>query len=165
MHAKTVGRLSGIVALAVAFVAVNSTAPFAVSPAEATEIRPVFDASKDRSHEAAQAHLDRFFDFALSPAAAHASPRVQILANGETVWIEPTRRFDGQFSGLVIADGANSRDAITFERTDVRDWTFLGRDRKIYGSFQTRARLAHLSRQNAAPIRAVLASSTTPSNW
>ena len=50
MHAKTVGRLSGILALAIAFVAVNSTAPFAVTPAEATESRPLFDASKDRSN-------------------------------------------------------------------------------------------------------------------
>ena len=166
MHTKTVGRLAGVAALAAAFVAVNSNAPFAVTAAEATEVVVPFDAEADRSHEAAQAHLDRFFAFALSSAAARATPQVQIELGAKVFWVEPVAHGADGFSGVLIGDGASTPgETVTFTRSDVRDWTFVGRSGKIYGSFQTRARLPHLSAQKAAPIRAVLASSTIPAHW
>lgn len=166
MHTKTVGRLAGIAALAAAFVAVNSNAPFAVTAAEATEVNVPFDAAADRSHEDAQAHFDRFFAFAVSPSAARATPQVQIELGTELVWVAPVAQTADGFSGVILTDGAlESGDTVAFTRNDVRDWTFVGRSGKIYGSFQTRARLPHLSRQKAAPIRAVLASSVVPVDW
>ena len=166
MHTKTVGRLTGVMVLAVAFVAVNSNAPFAVTAAEATEVVVPFNADADRSHHDAQAHLDTFFDFALSPAAAHATPQVQVALGSGLVWVEPVAETADGFSGAILEDGAQTRGAVVqFARDDVRDWTFVGRNGKIYGGFQTRARLPHLSAQKAAPIRAVLASSTVPAHW
>lgn len=167
MHAKTVGRLSGIFGLAVAFVAVNATAPLAVSPAKATQAPQNLSVPFDQHPQrAAQAHFDQFFAFALSPAAAHALPRVQVAINDAVFWVEPHSAEAGVYSG-VLADQTDQAAAhtITFTKEDVQDWTFIGRNRKMYGSFQTRAQLSLLSPQNVEQVVQVLSQTVTPLGW
>lgn len=168
MRSKTVGRLTGIFGLSAAFVAANATTPLAVTPAAATNAsKTVIESFADAPDSEAQAHLDRFFDFAVSPAASTALPRISVTLNGATQWVEPlTRTPDGYIATLVDAENTPIQgETIEFKAENVSDWLFIGRDRKIYGNFQTRAKLAELNPVAAAQVLALLSRTSTPPGW
>lgn len=169
MQAKTVGRLTGIFVLAIAFVAANIGAPFAVTPADATPAIPIgqVKAAELRAEDEARAHLDRFFEFALSNAAARADPVVKIEIEGHAIWLEPYGQSDDLFSGIAIeASPAHMPgEVIEFTRNHVQDWAFNGRDNQLYGSFKTRASFARLKPESVTQLAAALSASPTPSWW
>lgn len=168
MHAKTAGRLIGSTWLAVGFVFANGFVPLAVMPASATGAVPVqFAALKTAPHTLAQAHLAQFFEFALSPAATHALPRVKVAIEARDHWVEPLALTPHVYTGRLVnaENGRVGDEVIEFTKENVRDWVFVGQNKKIFGNFQTRAMVSELAPSTASQIAAVLSAQPIPANW
>ncbi|MEO9826670.1 MAG: hypothetical protein ABJF50_19880 [Paracoccaceae bacterium] len=168
MHAKTIGRWAGIAWLAVAFVVANTTSPFAVGPAAATDAVSNAKAVSVAYQNQAQAYLDRFYAFTLSSASlGGARARVQVSMNGTTFWAKPTSVKDRTYRATLFEDGpaGSEGDVIEFKKENVLDWSFQGRNKLYYGEFQRRAEMALLSREEAANLGVMLTASAVPPGW
>jgi uncharacterized protein YegJ (DUF2314 family) len=100
---------------------------------------------------AARRHFDSFLTHVSTshePLLATVAVRIALPAKSgerETVWITSVeKRSDGSFvgtrghspkSGLVASEAGN----VIFTRSQVRDWSFVGPDNRLYGSFTARA--------------------------
>ena len=169
MRAKTAGRLVGVSWLVVAFVVANATAPLAVTSAGASDARDVSAKTLSASAQSlAQAYLDRFYSFALSSAAlGSADARVQVTVRGSTIWALPVAVTAQGYSARLVADGPSGAkgEIIEFLAEDVRDWSFKGHNRRLFGAFQMRAELSLLSRERAAQQSHMLSTSPVPAGW
>jgi uncharacterized protein YegJ (DUF2314 family) len=169
MRAKAAGRLAGLSWLVVAFVIANTTAPLAVTPAGASDAREAnAKALSATAQTLAQAYLDRFYGFALSSAAlGSAQARVQVTSNGDTFWAVPVAVTPQGYSASLLADGAAGSvgEIVEFRKENVRDWTFKGHNRRVFGAFQMRAELSLLSRERAAQQGHMLSASPVPAGW
>ena len=110
------------------------------------------------------------------PGSAEEGAAVKIAVptgNGhaEVIWVTPFAQttenaFLGVFANAPQAiPSAKAGDAIVFEKSQVRDWSFMGADTKLYGSFTTRVLLPHIPREQAAQIASVLSDLPIPSEW
>lgn len=126
---------------------------------------------------AAQRHFDRFLMHVLKPSGQtleSAAVKIAVpTGNGhaEVIWVTPFAQttenaFLGVFANAPQAiPSAKAGDAIVFEKSQVRDWSFMGADTKLYGSFTTRVLLPHIPREQAAQIASVLSDLPIPSEW
>lgn len=126
---------------------------------------------------AAQRHFDRFLVHVLQHDGATLEGAAVKIAvptgdgQAEVIWVTPfAKAKDAAFIGVFAnapkdIPGASAGDAIIFERSQVRDWSFMGDDTKLYGSFTTRVLLPHIPREQAAQIAAVLSDLPVPSEW
>lgn len=122
---------------------------------------------------AARVHLDQFFQSVLGDdgiARMGAAVRVALPApNGRhiLVWITPFAENDGQYHGALggTTGTIDVADLITFERSQVVDWSFVGQDGLMYGNFATRFMLHTVSSAQAAEIAAILSDSPAPEEW
>lgn len=169
MQAKTAGRLTGLFALAIAFVAANTGAPLIATPAVATAALKVGHVQSADVHaeNEARAHLGRFFEFALSNEAARADPIVKIEIDGHIIWLEPLGQSNDLFSGIVIETSPThmSGEVIEFTTNHVQDWAFSGRDNQLYGNFKTRASFSRMDAESVVQVAAALSASPTPIWW
>lgn len=168
MRAKTTGRLVGLTWLAVAFVFANSTGPLAVTPAGASDtLKTKADIASGTAQYQAQAYLARFYTFSMSSVGKSARPRVQISLDGTTVWAKPLATTEQGYSATLLEDSRAGQDGdvVEFKLEDVRDWRFLGRNRIFYGEFHQRAKLAEMSREDAARLGGTLTTSPVPPGW
>ena len=168
MRAKTMGRWVGLTWLVVAFVVANSTTPLALSPAAATDVRANQRALSAAYQNQAQAYLDRFYAFALSSAALDGTrARVQVSMNGTTFWAKPASVNGRIYRATLLDDGpaGSAGDEIEFKKENLLDWSFQGRNKLFYGEFQQRAKLAQLTREEAAHRGVSLTTSAVPPGW
>lgn len=134
-------------------------------------------AAMSDAEAAAQRHFDKFLVHVLRPdgaTLAGAAVKVAIPTGDghvEVIWITPFAQtsadgFIGAYANAPrsIPD-AQVGDAVTFRRTQVRDWSFVGNDTKLYGSFTTRVLLPHIPQDQAAHIAAVLSDLPVPQGW
>lgn len=177
MRWRTKVRISATLCLVCAAFAANLG-----QGAAADDSAPVIELSANHlamsdAEAAAQRHLDRFLKHVLiSDGSTVEGAAVKIAVptgdeSAEVIWITPFARIsEEQYIGLFanepqnIAD-AKVGDAIAFTLDQVRDWSFVGKDSKLYGSFTTRVLLPHIEQSEAARIAAVLSELPTPSNW
>ena len=122
---------------------------------------------------AARVHLDQFFQAVMGEdgvAQMGAAVRVALpTPEGRhiLVWITPFAVDDDAFYG---APGDPSLSAgpvelITFDRSQVVDWSFVGQDGLMYGNFATRLILHTVLPSQAAEIAALLSDSPAPEEW
>lgn len=134
-------------------------------------------AAMNDAEAAARRHLDDFLDHVLESdgATSHgAAVRIAVpTGNGhaEVIWVTPfAKTSENGFLGIFAnvprqIPNASAGDAVLFERHQVRDWSFVGADTKLYGSFTTRVLLPHIAREEAARIAAVLSDLPVPREW
>ena len=175
---KMRGRLLGVALLCAAFVSANAGGGVAAAR-NGEAPRAGFNASRiDMTVAQAQAHrhLDRFFDAVVGAdgvARNGAAIRIALKAeNGRTeeVWVTPFAKRDGILMGALAdtprhAKGRKAGDLISFQRADVRDWSFYGPDGRIYGNFATRLMLTAIAPDQAADIAALLSETPAPAGW
>lgn len=125
---------------------------------------------------AAQRHFDKFLVHVLRPDGATqdgAAVKVAIPTGDghvEVIWITPFAQtspdgFIGAYANAPRKIEAEVGDAVTFLRAQVRDWSFVGHDTKLYGSFTTRVLLPHIPQDQAAHIAAALSDLPVPQGW
>ncbi len=169
---KRRGRLAGLAMLLAAALAANSGlartgAPLPAQPNHATELTA--------PQIAARVHLDRFFEAVLDEnGVAQRDAAVRIVLRGENgrpafVWLTPFAQDGGQFYGALTEAVAGSQAAakglISFDRSQVVDWSFYGDDGRLYGNFTARILLATLQPAQAAEISAQLSKTPAPQGW
>ena len=122
---------------------------------------------------AARVHLDQFFQAVMDEdgvAQMGAAVRVALpAAEGRhvLVWITPFAVDNGAFFGAP-GDATLSTgpvELITFERSQVVDWSFVGQDGLMYGNFATRLILHTILPSQAAEIAALLSDNPAPEEW
>lgn len=174
---RTKVRLSASTVLVGAFLAAN-----AGDIAVAEETVPIVQlqanhAAMSDAEAAARRHFDRFLTHVLQDdgtARSDAAVKIAIPTGSghvEVIWITPFATL-GQASFLGVLDNAprsipnaTEGDAIRFTRDQVRDWSFVGPDAKLYGSYTTRVLLPHLEQAQAAQIAAILSDVPRPRDW
>lgn len=126
---------------------------------------------------AARRHFDQFLSHVLQPdgATGHGAAVKIAVPTGdghaEVLWVTPFAQTSAHgFMGLYANPpqsiaGAEIGDAVAFDRAQVRDWSFVGVDTKLYGSFTTRVLLPHIPQADAAQIAAVLSDLPIPREW
>lgn len=180
MHIRTRGRIAGLALLCAAFVATNafpSTGPVSAATSDTVVMFSESDARMNAAQDAALTHFSRFLDHVLEAsgqARADAAIKVALPLEGdagtEVIWITPFAERDGLFIGALANEprfltGLTAGDVVSFDASQVRDWSFYGPDGKMYGSYTTRVILADLEPDQAAQIRALLSTQPLPSDW
>ena len=177
MFWKTKARVSALVYVAGLFVAANLGHGAAVE-----KETPVVQLSANhlamREAEAtARAQLDLFLsNVVTAEGVAHEQAAVKVAiptddGNAEIVWITPFAMLGGgQFVGILANAPRNIQeseegDAVHFDHAQVRDWSFVGQDDKLYGSYTTRVLLPHLNSAQAEQIGAYLSDAPLPADW
>ena len=138
-------------------------------PPEQSQAAPEFT----ETQAAARAHLDQFFQAVMGEdgvAQMDAAVRVALPSlEGRhiLVWITPFAVDDDAFYGAPgdAALSAGPVELITFERSQVVDWSFVGQDGLMYGNFATRLILHTVLPSQAAEIAALLSDSPAPEEW
>lgn len=180
MHIRTRGRIAGLAMLGAAFIATNafpSTGPVNASADATVVMVSDTDLRMNAAQDAALEHFSRFLDHVLEPggqARADAAVKVALPLDGdagtEVIWVTPFARQDGLFIGALanapqFLSGLAAGDLVSFDATQIRDWSFHGPDGRIYGSYTTRVILADLEPARAHQIRALLSSTPLPPDW
>lgn len=176
MRIRAKGRVAGLAILGLAFVAnnVNPAVGSAVA-AGGTSGNPMggilqspagpIDAKSD-----AQRHLRRFVEHVVDNSGHvrfDASVRIAVThPDGQEglIWVTPAAEINGIYKGRASA-GERRSELVTFGIAQVRDWTFIGTDGRMYGNFTTRAALGNLDAAQAAPIVALLSADAVPVGW
>lgn len=122
---------------------------------------------------AARVHLDQFFQSVIGDdgvAQMGAAVRVALPTHEGRhilVWITPFAVDDDAFYGAPANPTASSSptELITFDRSQVVDWSFVGQDGLMYGNFATRLVLHTVLPSQAAEIAAILSDSPAPEEW
>lgn len=177
MRWRTKVRLSATLALIGATFLANVGVGASAEDAGPVVTLQAGDAAMSDAEAAAQRHLDRFLSHVLKPDGATIDGAAVKIAvptgdgHAEVIWVTPfAQTSENGFLGLFanaprdIPD-ASVGDAIAFERAQVRDWSFVGADTKLYGSFTTRVLLPHIPRDQAAQIASVLSELPLPQDW
>jgi uncharacterized protein YegJ (DUF2314 family) len=177
MRWRTKVRLSATLAL----IGASSLANLSES-ASADDARPAVtiqaaDAAMSDAQAVARHFLDRFLAHVLMPDGATIDGAAVKIAvptgdgHADVIWVTPfAQTSENGFLGLLASTprgipGASLGDAIAFERAQVRDWSFVGDDTKLYGSFTTRVLLPHIPKNQAEQIASVLSDLPLPQGW
>lgn len=177
MRWRTKVRLSATCALIGAAVLANIGEGASAEDTGPVVTLAVGDAAMSDAEATARRHLDKFLDHVLEPdgATMHgAAVRIAVptgSGHAEMIWVTPfARTSEDGFLGVFAnaprdIPGASAGDAVRFHRSQVRDWSFVGADAKLYGSFTTRVLLPHIPRKEAAHIAATLSEVPVPREW
>ena len=180
MHIRTRGRIAGLAMLGAAFVATNafpSTGPVNAAAPDKVVMFTDGDARMNAAQNAALKHFSRFLEHVLNDngqARPDAAIKVALPLEGdagtEVIWVTPFARNDGLFIGALANEprflsGLAAGDVISFDGSQVRDWSFYGPDGRMYGSYTTRVILADLDPSRAEQLRALLSLEPLPSDW
>ncbi|MDA8586224.1 hypothetical protein N9L47_08085 [Rhodobacteraceae bacterium] len=122
---------------------------------------------------AARVHLDRFFQAVLVDdglARMNAAVRVALPApDGRQilVWITPFIAENGGYLGVPDGEtaGNGAAELVSFNRSQIVDWSFVGDDGRIYGNFATRLMLHTVLPAQAGEIASILSESPAPEEW
>ncbi len=177
MQWRTKVRLSATACLLAAFIGANiGNGAAAEGDAPVVELSANHLAMQD-AEATARRHLDRFLSNVVSetgaaPEEAALKVAVPTGAHGaEVIWVTPFAVLgSGVFVGILAnqpraTTAVQAGDAIRFHRDQVRDWSFVGTDAKLYGSYTTRVLLPHLGQEQAAQIAHHLSDLPMPSEW
>ena len=177
MHWKTRGRALGVLILAGLFTSANSDL-FATTAAAGDPVVQLTagNAAMSDAEAAARRHVDRFFTRVMNAEGTtrdDASIKVAIPTHGqnaEVIWVDTITRHEGGFLGRLANTPRGLPDlflgdTVFFTDDQIRDWSFVGQDGKLYGSYTTRALLPHLTTDQAARIAAILSTRPTPVDW
>ncbi len=177
MRWRTKVRLSATLALIVATFLVNTGEGASADDAGSVVTLAAGNVAMTDAEAAARRHFDRFLAHVLAPdGAATYGAAVKIAvptgnARAEVIWVTPfARTSDTDFLGVFAnaprdIPNATLGDAVRFDRDQVRDWSFVGADAKLYGSFTTRVLLPHIAQEEAANIAAILSELPIPTAW
>lgn len=177
MNWKMRGRVFGLGLLAVNFVAAN--AGYSVGPAQASVKAPTIKAQSHiaaltKSQILAQGQFSQFLDHVLHDDENGTSAiKIALPQDGGTeilVWVKPTGLSDDRYSGTMVPDrnavGAQvSNASVAFDVEQVRDWSFIGKNGKMYGNYLTREMLPDMAPKTARQIALVLAPTPVPAHW
>lgn len=177
MRWRTKVRLSATLCLVAATVAANLGQGAAADDTGPVVQLSASDAAMNDAESAARRHFDQFLSHVLTESGATmegAAVKIAIPTGGEhaeVIWVAPFAQtspdgFLGQFANAPqhIKD-ATVGDTVAFHRDQVRDWSFFGKDSKLYGSFTTRVLLPHIPRSEAAKIAMLLSDVPVPTDW
>lgn len=180
---KSLGRRAGYVFLVLLFISANTSQGLspqnraeAASSGEQVVSFTTSDPRLNVAQENAQRYLTRFFNAVLDDtgmARNDAAVQVAIPTNDatyEVIWITPFAQNGDHFIGLLANKPSNlvglkAGDAVKFSAEQVRDWYFIGRNGRIFGSYTTRAMLDDLDADQAEMISSMLSDSPVPSDW
>lgn len=177
MRWRTKVRLSATLALIGAAFLANIGQGASADDAGPVVTLAVGHAAMSDAEAAARRHLDRFLTHVLEAdgATTHGAAVKIAVPTGdghaEVIWVTPFAQasedgFIGVFANAPREiPGASAGDAIVFERAQVRDWSFVGADSKLYGSFTTRVLLPHIPQDDAVRIAAALSDLPVPREW
>ena len=177
MRWRTKVRLSATLALIGATFLANLGQGASAEDADPVVTLQAGHAAMSDAEAAARRHLDRFLDHVVKADGATLDGAAVKIAvptgdgHAEVIWVTPfAQTSDNGFLGVFAntpraIPNASEGDAILFERAQVRDWSFMGADTKLYGSFTTRVLLPHIPREQAAQIAAVLSDVPVPAEW
>ncbi len=177
MRWKTKARLTATAYILGLMVAANlGTGSAADAGAPVVEL-PAGQAAIIKAEEDARRQLHLFLGNILNAdGVAHDDAAVKIIMSSENgpaevIWVTPFSALGGgQFVGMlantpqVIKNHAEG-DAVYFDESQIRDWSFVGPDSRIYGSYTTRVLLPHLSKAQADQIGAYLSPRPIPADW
>ncbi len=179
MHWKIKGRIAGILLLAGSFVSANHD--LIAGRAAAGDGDPVVsfandDPTMNQAQSEAISHLDQFMSLVMQNngvARGDAAIKVAMPTDGagdEVIWVTPFAIHNGAFLGRLANEPQalpkyRAGDTVHFIREQVRDWSFMGPEGKIYGSYTTRALLPHLDPNQAAEIALLLSDNPLPMDW
>lgn len=177
MRFKMKARLSAAAYLVGLFIAANvtgwSSADAGAPVVELTEGQ----AAILQAEEDARRQLNLFLQNTVTAdGTAHEEAAVKIIlagtsARAEAIWITPFSTLGGgQFVGVLaneprVAADLALGDAVHFDESQIRDWSFVGPDRRLYGSYTTRVLLPHLSDAQAEQIGSYLSDRPIPADW
>ncbi|MEM7753339.1 MAG: DUF2314 domain-containing protein [Pseudomonadota bacterium] len=177
MRWRTKVRLSATLALIGATFLANIGGGASADDAAPVVTLAAGHAAMSDAEAAAQRHFEKFLVHVVRPDGATldgAAVKIAVPTGDghvEVIWVTPFAQTtaDG-FIGAYANAPQNIRDAdvgdaITFQRAQIRDWSFMGPDTKLYGSFTTRVLLPHIPRDQAAQIAAVLSDVPVPREW
>ncbi len=177
MRWRTKVRLSATLALIGATILANTGVDASAEDAGPVVTLDAGHAAMSDAEAAARRHLDQFLAHVLTEDGATtlgAAVKIAVPTGGahaEVIWVTPFAQtsengFLGVFANAPVnIPDASAGDAVMFERSQVRDWSFVGTDTKLYGSFTTRVLLPHIGQEDAAQIAAVLSDLPVPSDW
>lgn len=179
MSWKLRGRLAGFLILALSFVSANAS--LGVPSATANAGDPVLrldaaDPAMTRAAAEAQRHLDGFLSRVIGNggnALEVAGVKIALPLPGggeEHVWVTPYAGSGDRHLGILdrapkAIAGHRRGDAITFTRSQVRDWVLFGADGRMYGGFVARAMLARMDARTARGVGAALSEAPLPPGW
>ncbi len=177
MHWKTRGRALGVLILAGLFTSANTNL-FATTAAAGDPVVQLTasNAAMSDAEAAARRQVDRFFTRVMNAegiARDDASIKIAIPTHGqnaEVIWVDTIARHEAGFLGRLAntprdLPDLSSGDTVFFTHDQIRDWSFVGRDVKMYGSYTTRVLLPHLTTDQAARVAAILSTHPTPVDW
>jgi len=162
------GRLAGLMLLAVSFVAANA----GTDPTGRTPGPDDTAARLDRASAEARLSLPDFLALVINRRGIASEAAVKVAmptpeGGTEEIWITPFGIRDGDLVGLLATQpehlhGRLRYDTVVFRRDQVRDWSYIGGDGRIYGSFAARALVADLGLPRNAAMRRLLSDSPLP---
>ncbi|MCB2136455.1 MAG: DUF2314 domain-containing protein [Rhodobacteraceae bacterium] len=145
---------------------------------------PTVDVATDdpamvRAYDGAAATLPAFLDRsgALTGTAGPlfsvkiAVPVDDTGMDDEVIWVSNVRiRRNGKAEGTldnepVAMPGKHAGDRIKFHLDDIRDWSLIGADQKLYGHYTTRVLLDHMDGAQADALRRILSENPVPADW
>ncbi len=159
MDWRTKGRLAGVAVLFASFVSAN--APTLAGPAVVGEPAVQNFARQTvllQDAEIAARHQFEGFVGHVLEGGSGQEAAIKVAADGHSVWVRDVAR-----KGHVFIGRSETGTLLTFSNDQVRDWSFIGKNGKLYGSYSTRALLVHLPEAQANQISAVL--SDIPTAW
>ena len=170
------GRKLGFALLALAMVQTNGIDSARARTGQVISLESQTLPNLTATQTAARAHLDRFFHLVLDDdgvARMGAAVRIsRIGSDGRSIliWVAPFAEQDGKYYGRVggsprKTNGITPGDLVTFDRSQVVDWSFFGADGRMYGNYSTRLMLHTLNPGQAAGIAATLSSRPAPAEW
>lgn len=177
MRWRTKVRLSATLALIGATFLANIGAGASADDAGPVVTLQAGHAAMSDAEAAAQRHFAKFLSHVLKPDGATLEGAAVKIAvptgdgHAEVIWVTPfAKTSEDGFLGVFAnapreIPGASAGDAIAFDRAQIRDWSFVGQDTKLYGSFTTRVLLPHIPREQAAQIAALLSELPVPQDW
>ena len=174
---KRSGRRAGYIILLAGFLSANHGMIAGSAVADAADHTISFandDPAMNEAQEEARGHLDRFLATVMQDnGVARGDAAIKVAmptdAGHEVIWVTPFAIHNGTFLGRLANEPqeipGHAGDTVHFSRGQVRDWSFMGPDRRIYGSFTTRALLPHLDPNQAEEIAAILSDNPLPTDW
>lgn len=172
---KRTGRRAGYLVLFAGFLSANHDVVASSAVADGAEVNAAAGgADLTHAHAEARIHLDRFLDRVMQEngtARGDAAIKVAVLtASGlEEFWVTPIARYGERLSGRPTsanrAIAAKAGTTIEFSPHQVRDWSYTGTNRRLYGNFTTRALLQHLDQNRATEVIALLSADPVPEAW
>ena len=166
MHWKLRGRIAGTLLFAAMFVSANF--PNAGSATAGDPAPRLQKANLQETDAASRRTVDRFLAISTGTDATplqSASAKIELSdreGNTKSLWVSTLKKQGNLYTGRAAG---SEKTTVTFHKHQIRDWSFVGRDGKIYGNYTTRSLLPSLQPQQATQIAIALSKTPTPVGW